>query len=137
MIFQFPNLSKRLLKVKKVSKKDCLCFYFSKNCRFVWAVLSYLRSPNNAKEKDYGINFRNGYACVLRLLLASERFESIQSKNSKRNELAVCFAYYHRLHSRHFCKAYFGSDQLRIDCLHFEFGNCLFERNCIFPQRFA
>ena len=110
--------------------------FFKKLFSILFGAILFTKSKN-AKEICYGINFGNGYACLFWLFLAAECYKSIQSKNSKRHESTVYYAYHHRLHSRYFCKAYFVSDQLRVDCLHFEFGNCLFERNCIFPQRFA
>ena len=50
-IFQFANLLKGLLKVKKASKNVYICFYFSKNCFLYFLVLSYLR--NQKPQRRY------------------------------------------------------------------------------------
>ena len=42
---------------------------------------------NNKRRICYGIYFRNNNACVLRLFLAAERYQSVQSKNSKGTSL--------------------------------------------------
>ncbi|MBQ5711841.1 MAG: hypothetical protein IIV61_04435 [Oscillospiraceae bacterium] len=53
-IFQFANLLKGLLKVKKASENVCFCFYFSKNRLLYDEVLSYLRKQKPQRRYDMG-----------------------------------------------------------------------------------
>ena len=53
-IFQFANLLKGLLKVKKASENVCFCFYFSKNRLLYGEVLSYLRNQKPQRRYDMG-----------------------------------------------------------------------------------
>ena len=49
-------------------------FLFFKKLSFLLLDAILSAKSKSAKEICYGIDFRNGYACVLRLFLAVERY---------------------------------------------------------------